>query len=190
MKNYYTTKIKVMQFSLLFILITLMPKTNFSQSLPMSDFVIFGGNGTNAPCTSPTTPGYGVIIGANSTVNGGSIGTYTLFKTNSTSTLHSNIHSGGKVELASNITVDGRISAANSQNAGGTILTAGSNSILAGNIDVNGNIVINSGSVAGIVNHPAGTTYSGRSGWWRKLNSSNVTNITNITGNYQFPCLW
>ncbi|MBP9789008.1 MAG: hypothetical protein KBD57_00590, partial [Bacteroidia bacterium] len=161
MKNTHTNKLKAMQFALLITLMALIPKVNFSQALPMSDFVVFGGNGTNGPCTNPSSPGYGVIVGASSTINGGSLGTYTLFKTNASATLNSNIHSGGKVELSNNVTVTGKISAANTTNSTSTILTAGTNTIVGGNIDVKGNIVIGSGTISGQVTRPAGKTYSG-----------------------------
>ncbi|HQW23978.1 MAG TPA: hypothetical protein PLI47_11800, partial [Bacteroidia bacterium] len=163
MKNTHTNKLKAMQFALLITLMALIPKVNFSQALPMSDFVVFGGNGTNGPCTNPSSPGYGVIVGASSTINGGSLGTYTLFKTNASATLNSNIHSGGKVELSNNVTVTGKISAANTTNSTSTILTAGTNTVVGGNIDVKGNIVIGSGTISGQVTRPIGKTYSGPS---------------------------
>ena len=44
---------------------------------------------------------------------------------------------------------------------GGTILSIGPSATLAENIDVNGNIVIEAGTVSGKVTHPVGTSYSG-----------------------------
>ena len=106
--------------------------------LKTSDFTIFGGTG--------------VQIGSSNTINGGSVGSYTLVQSTGNAAINSSINSGGKITLAnSNVAgmVGGKITAANSASSAGTILSVGSSAMLKGNIDVNGNIVIGGGTVSG-----------------------------------------
>lgn len=130
----------------------------------ISDYVVFGGNGAcpngpgQAPCNSP---GCAVVIGGSSVINGGSVGSFKLVKSTGTVTFNGNIFSGGTVTLANNNKVTGRITAANSPTTSGTILSVGFYANLGGNIDVNGKIVVGSGTVSGKVTHPTGTTYTG-----------------------------
>ncbi|MES1214111.1 MAG: hypothetical protein ABUT20_01235, partial [Bacteroidota bacterium] len=147
-------------------IIFLLPLLSMSQQqLKISDFAVFGGNGNcpggpgQTPCNSP---GCSVMIGSGSLINGGSVGSYRLVTTSGTVKITGNIYSGGTVSLDKTNTITGKISAANSQNLTTTILSVGTNSILGGNIDVKGNIVIGSGStVSGIVTHTTPTNYSG-----------------------------
>jgi len=131
-----------------------------AQQLNIRDFALFSGSGGTGT-TIPPSPGYGVQIGSSITINGGSVGSYTLIQTTGNATINSNIYSGGKVTLTNSNVVDGKITAANSASLPGTILSVGSSASLSGNIDVNGNIVIGGGTVSGVVTHPLGTTYSG-----------------------------
>lgn len=134
-----------------------------AQQLPITDFVLFGGNGTcpGTGQTPPQLPGCGVQLGSSTNIQGGAIGSFRLVKSTGNTTLNTNIHSGGTVQLANSNTVTGKITAANNAGLGGTILSVGSSANLGGNIDVNGNIVIGGGTVTGKVTHPSGTTYSG-----------------------------
>ena len=102
-----------------------------AQRLTISDFVLFGGSS-------------GVDISPASTINGGSIGSFTLIKTSGNSTLNTSIYSGGSVQLSNSNIVTGKITAANSTGATGTILSVRSSANIGGDIDVNGNIVIKS----------------------------------------------
>jgi Subtilase family/Secretion system C-terminal sorting domain/MBG domain (YGX type) len=131
-----------------------------AQQLTISDFAMFSGNG-GAGTTVPSSPGYGVQIGSSITINGGSVGSYTLVQTTGNAAINANIYSGGKVSITNSNIVSGKIAAANSGALSGTILSVGSSATLGGNIDVNGNIVIGGGTVSGTVTHPPGTTYSG-----------------------------
>ncbi|HNQ00587.1 MAG TPA: polymer-forming cytoskeletal protein, partial [Bacteroidia bacterium] len=133
---------------------------SFAQTLPISDFVIFSGNGGSGT-TSPPSPGYGVQMGASTTVSGGSIGAYSLIQSTGTASIGANIYSDGKVTIANSNVISGKISARNSSNLTGTILSVGSSANLGGDIDVKGNIVVGGGTVSGRVTHPSGTTYTG-----------------------------
>ena len=143
-----------------FILFLLSTLTTFAQTLQMSDFVLFGGNGGTGT-TTPASPGYGVQLGSSTTVNGGSVGSLKLVKSTGNSSITGNIYSVGTVVLNNSNTVTGKITAANSPVVSGTILSVGSSANLGGNIDVNGNIVVGGGTVSGIVKHPSSTTYTG-----------------------------
>ena len=82
--------------------------TSFAQ---LKNFVIFGGTG--------------VQIGSSNTINGGSVGSYTLVQSTGNAAINSNIHSGGKIILAnSNIAgiSGGTISAANTASWGISLL--------------------------------------------------------------------
>ena len=131
-----------------FLLLIVHPCTLFAQQLKVSDFVLFGGS------TS-------VEISSSTNIQGGSIASFTLVKTTGNSTLNASIYSGGSVLLNNSNIVTGKITAANSKGATGSILSIGSSANIGGNIDVNGNIIIGGGTVSGKVTHPAGTTYSG-----------------------------
>jgi len=137
---------------------------NAQQQLQMSDFVLFGGSGDcpdGQGQIPPPDPGCAVQIGSNSTVTNGAIGSYSLVKTLAVVNVSANIHSDGSVIISDWNTINGNITAANSVGAGDAILQAGKLSTLNGNLDINGDITIESGSVGGIVTHPAGTIYSG-----------------------------
>ena len=92
---------------------------------------------------------------------GGSVGSFSTVLSNSNANNAANIFSGGIVQHSNTDTVTGRITAANGSASMGTIFQAGTNSLLKGNIDVNGKIVVGSGVVSGMVTHPAAYTYTG-----------------------------
>ena len=146
--------------------------------------MIFGGTSSVlSGQKAPASPGYGVIIGSSSSIQGGSVGSYKFVQSTGnfscgTSSLKTNIYSGGTIVLASNNAVTGNITVANSYGSTGTILSVGTSASLKGNIDVNGNIVIGSGTVTGTVTNPVGSTY--------KLN--NVI-INNTKGTPTLPVL-
>ncbi|HLG34877.1 MAG TPA: hypothetical protein VI757_08370, partial [Bacteroidia bacterium] len=131
-----------------------------AQTTVLSDYVMFSGNG-GAGTTAPGSAGYGVFFGSSSTITGGAIGSDELVQTTGGANLTTAIYSGGKIILANGNSVSGPISAANTASASGTILSVGSNAVLSGVINVNGNIEVQSGTVSGPVTHPVGTTYSG-----------------------------
>src|SRR5437868_6322637 len=130
------------------LLLILWPAKLLAQQIKVSDFALFGGTA-------------GVEISSSTSIQGGSIGSFTNVKTTGSSTLNANIYSGGTIQLNNKIVVTGKITAANSKALTGTILSVGSSANIGGNIDVNGNIVIGGGTVSGKVTHPAGTSYSG-----------------------------
>src|SRR5690242_3466865 len=125
-------------------------KDSNAQTTVLTDYVMFSGNG-GAGTTAPGSAGYGVIFGSGSTITGGSIGSYRLVQTTGGSDLTTNIYSGGKVTLANGNHVSGRITAQNLYPApvSGTVLSAGSNAMLSGVLDANGNITVQSGTVTG-----------------------------------------
>lgn len=131
-----------------------------AQVLQVTDFVMYTGNG-GPGTTNPGAAGYGIILGSSSTINNGALGSLANVQTTGGAAISGNIYSGGKVILANGNSVTGRVTAANTGGLGGVIFQAGSNQVLTGNIDVNGNVVVGGGTVSGIVTHPAGTTYSG-----------------------------
>ena len=117
------------------------------QQLKISDFVLFGSASVN--------------ISPAANIQGGSIGSFSFIKTSGKATLNTNIYSGERIQLSNNNTVSGRITAANPFGLRVTALSIGSSAKIGGNIDVNGNIRIGSGTVSGIATHPPGTTYYG-----------------------------
>ena len=134
----------------------------------ITDYVIWGGSSTSLlPLqTAPALPGLGVQVGSSS-IQGGSIGSYTLVKSvgnmiAGTSTIKTNIYSGGTVVLANSNVVNGKITSGiyNTSPATGTIFSAGTSENFSGNIDINGNIVIGGGIIAGIVTNPANRFYT------------------------------
>ena len=137
-----------------------------AQQVNMSDFVLYSGSG-GAGTSIPSSPGYGVFLASSSKVNQGVIGSDKLIKTAGASTLGvspllCNLYSKGTIVLNNSNIVTGRIAAANSPAVAGTILSVGTLANLGGNIDVNGKIVIGSGTVSGIVTYPSpASNYSG-----------------------------
>ena len=125
----------------------------------ISSFVVYAGSGGTGTTTPPT--GYGVFIGSSITVTGGKVGANSFVQTSGNATINADIHSHGLVSITNSNVVGGKITAANSAGAIGTILSVGSSTNISGNIDVNGNIVIGGGIVSGRVTHPVGTTYTG-----------------------------
>ena len=135
----------------------------------ITDYVLWGGASSSLQPlqTAPASPGLGVQVG-NSSIQGGSIGSYTLVKsvgnmTAGTSTNKTNIYSGGTVVLANSNVVKGNMTAGiyplPSAIPSGTIFSAGTSEAFTGNIGVYGNIVIGGGTVTGTVTNPTSTTY-------------------------------
>ena len=124
--------------SAFFLLVVLCPDTLKAQQLKMSDFALFGGSGD---IQNPYFTG--VEIGPNSNIQGGSVGSYTRIESRGSLVQNANMYSGGSIQLSSHNTITGNISAANSNKITGTILSAGFDAKINGNVDANGNIVIN-----------------------------------------------
>lgn len=149
--------------TLVFLLFSIYSK---SQVLQITDFAVFGGNGTcpsGAGQTPPSPPGCAVQIGVGSVING-NVGSYGIVNANGNVTVNGAIHSGKRVTMANSVSVSGRITAANSELLGTTILQTGNDAQLGGNLDINGSINVNTSvgsTVSGTVTHPALTTYSG-----------------------------
>ncbi len=133
-----------------------------AQQLKITDFVLFGGqDNISNNCSNPPSPGYGVTFASSVNITNGRIGSYKLITSAGNANFNSTLNSGGTINLANGNKVSGDITAQNKYNATGNILKMGSNAYVGANIDVNGNIYISSGTVAGDVTHPLGTTYSG-----------------------------
>jgi hypothetical protein len=80
--------------SAFFLLVVLYPGTLNAQQLKITDFVLFGGNGTcpGGPSQkAPALPGCAVQIGSSSNIQGGSVGSYSLVKSTGNVTINSNI---------------------------------------------------------------------------------------------------
>jgi Subtilase family/MBG domain (YGX type)/Secretion system C-terminal sorting domain len=163
MKNFHNYG-KLLLFSCLFSLLSVNPKFAHSQQLQISDFSVFGGIG-NCPggpgCTNPLSPGCAAQIGNGSKIMSGDVGSYTLVKSTGTVQFSGALRSGGKIQLGSYNSVAGKISAANTANATGTIFSCANNALLSSDIDVKGKIVVAGGTVIGKVTHPSGTSYTG-----------------------------
>ncbi|TMI90296.1 MAG: T9SS type A sorting domain-containing protein [Bacteroidetes bacterium] len=144
-------KIKLTAKTFLFVLGSLFIQKSLISQLTPADFVVLSG--PNGPGTT--------LIGSSITINNGSLGAYKLFQTTGNATINSNIYSGDKIIITNSNVINGRIAAANSSLSTGTILSVGSSTLITGNIDVKGNIVIGGGTVSGIVTLPVGNTYSG-----------------------------
>ncbi|MEO7446248.1 MAG: MBG domain-containing protein [Ferruginibacter sp.] len=149
-KLYVPMSVKAISLLILFIVTA---QYGQAQQTNMKDYVLFGGKANYAASS--------VILSSSNNVTGGSVGSYAQVTTTGSSTVAANVFSGGTVSLANGNTVGGRITASNMFGASGNIVSVGSNAVLSGNIDVNGNASVTSGTVSGTVTHPNGTTYSG-----------------------------
>ena len=88
-----------------------------AQQTAISDFALFGGNGScpgGPGQKTPSAPGCGVIIGNGSQILGGSIGSYSLVQGYNSINIAGNIYSGGTINFGNSNTIAGRITAANS----------------------------------------------------------------------------
>jgi hypothetical protein len=137
-----------------------------AQQTKMSDYAIFGGFPGCVGCTNPPAPGYGVVLGAGTTVNGnGKLGSYTLVNSTGSVVINGDVNSGGKVQTVTGFTLNGNLNAANTGNLTGNIISMGTSTVLkaSGNINANGSILIGqSGSlVSGKVSKPSAASYSG-----------------------------
>ncbi|HEX5027029.1 MAG TPA: hypothetical protein VFV68_17230, partial [Agriterribacter sp.] len=127
--------------------INFLPGQAQSQQLKITDFSIFGTNT--------------VQIGSSSKVLAGAAGSRYSIKTNSNVSIAGALYSGENIQLGNSNKIYGNVSAANSSASSGYIFTAGSGAFLDGNIDVNGNSKVTSGTITGKLTHPSGTTYQG-----------------------------
>jgi hypothetical protein len=141
--------------ALVLILIFQIPTISNSQNLKISDFALFSGSGTNIG-----TSCY-FFKHSSPEIKGGSVGSNSFVKTSTNTTINGNIYSGGIIQLANSNSISGNITSANSQSLKNFIISAGWNTTISGNIDVNGNTKITSGKVNGKVTHPSGTYYLG-----------------------------
>ena len=132
------------------------PINTSAQKLKISEFVLYSGGATSIGTGCFFHKDY------NRDKLSGSIGSNTWIKTNINATINGNVYSGGIIQLDNNNTVGGNIAAANSQGLR-TAISIGRQANIGGNIDVNGNTVITSGSVGGTVTHPSGSSYFGPS---------------------------
>src|SRR6185437_7753858 len=135
--------------------ISLLPTIAHGQNLKVNDFVLFGSEGTYI--------GNGCYFQkhASPDIQGGSVGSNIIIKTSGNTKVSGNLYSGGSIDLDDNNSITGNISAANSQSLRSNVLSIGKNVMVQGNIDVNGNTFIKSGSVSGKLTHPSGTNYYG-----------------------------
>ena len=154
MKKFLSIKVSLTRAIVLFAISSLPAITN-GQSLKINDFVLFGGDGTYI--------GNGCYFQRHSSpdINGGSVGSNSIIETSSNTKVNGNLYSGGIIQLNDNNNVTGNITVSNSNSLKNNVLSAGVNAMINGNIDVNGNTFIRSGSVSGKVTHPGGTNYSG-----------------------------
>ena len=142
----------------------LLPIYTSAQQTKITDFVVFGGNGS---CPSgigqktPLFPGCGVLLGKSVILRSGSIGSYNIIKSGDLVNIGSNILSGGSVQLGNSVQVNGNIAAANNSRNLGTVVGIGTSLNLLGNLDAAGNIAITSGTVKGKVTYSVGSTYAG-----------------------------
>ncbi len=135
-----------------------------AQTLQITDFSVFGGDGScpnGAGQAAPGSPGCAVVIASSGNITGGKVGSYNLVQTSSSTTIAGGIHSGRIVTLGNSNTISGGITVANSSNSTATVLSVGSSVNVSGNIEVNGKTVISGGTISGYVRHPASGTYSG-----------------------------
>ncbi|MGN6532178.1 MAG: polymer-forming cytoskeletal protein, partial [Ginsengibacter sp.] len=168
-----------MRFKWLILLLTIfeIPSVSTGQSLKISDFVLFAGNGNCKGCE--------VQLGSANNIKGGIIGSYTDIKTGGNFSINGSIISGGTILLSSNTVITGNISAANSQSIKGSVLSAGPKATINGNIDVNGNISFGaSGKVTGTVTQPAGSIYQGP-----VPSGGNVTGVPNLPALPAMPAI-
>ncbi|HNQ13766.1 MAG TPA: hypothetical protein PKM16_11220, partial [Bacteroidia bacterium] len=131
-----------------------------AQVLQMSDFVLFtgpGGQGT----TNPLSPGPGVHMKYNNTIQGGMIGSHVLIKTTGSVLINADMHSLNKMFLKNGNQINGDLSITNQALLNGQIFTAGTNTQITGNINVNGNSEIKGGFINGMLTRPANRSYNG-----------------------------
>ncbi len=83
--------------------IGLLPQMMQAQQLKISDFALFGGDGS-CPAgpgqKTPSAPGCGVIVGNGSQILGGSLGSYSLVQGYNNINIAGGIYSGGTITLS------------------------------------------------------------------------------------------
>ena len=108
-----------------------------AQQTSISDYVLFGGKQA-AGQTTPTAPGYGVLIGASCNLQAlvlgggmGSVGSYNLVKSTGALAVNGNIYSGGTIQLAGSNTVKGNLAAGLSPTGvPGTVISIGTSAVI------------------------------------------------------------
>lgn len=135
----------------------------YAQQLKITDFVLFTGAvaGNSAPAEGTTITQYGIKIGAGVRVQSGDIGSCFSIQSRANVLVNERLHSGNTVKLGNNNTILGNISVANTRVLTGNVFSTGEKAFLGGNLDVNGNLYVPSGSIAGTVTHPVGSVYYG-----------------------------
>lgn len=108
-----------------------------AQQLRMYDFVLFGSNSSQ--------------LGSSITVNGGSVGSYSLVQSSGTAAVKGNLYSKGRVVLTNSNTINGNIAAANLNGQTGNIVQTGSKLYVGGDIDARGNVYVSGGTIRGKV---------------------------------------
>src|SRR6478735_12271102 len=127
-------RISIYQLKTNFLFVSILMCLSFSlkaQQPTISDYVLFGGKVITGQST-PASPGYGVILGSSTNIQGGSIGSYFFVSSTGNSTINANIFSGGKIQLANSNVISGKITAANTSSLTGTILSIGSSANIGG----------------------------------------------------------
>ena len=146
----------VLRYALTSIFLSLVILQLPAQSSQIQDYVILAGSNT---CTNAGS--CGVSIGPNNTIYSGQIGSYNGIVTSSNLIYSGSFYANQLINLSGGNQISGSIYVANPDADTNTMLISGSSTSIGGNLLVNGNISINSGSVSGTVTHPAGSTYSG-----------------------------
>ena len=131
------------------------PVLLYAQPTALDSYIILAGDST---CPSQDC---GVDIGSSNTYVGGTIGSY-----NSISASYQLNHSGGlyslnHINLFTDATVTSDIWSANSNLSNQPSLTVGHRANLKGSLYINGNTIIQAGTILGQVTHPIGTYYKG-----------------------------
>lgn len=124
------------------------------QSTQITDYVILAGD---PQCTSDCD----AEIESGSTIQSGLIGSYQDVIFENSISHGGGIYSNQILELGYGVSIQDRCYVANSGLIAGAVLQTQANADFGSDILANGDISISSGSVAGTVTHPAGTTYSG-----------------------------
>ncbi|WP_417602602.1 MBG domain-containing protein [Owenweeksia hongkongensis] len=142
--------------TLLGLIIFLIPLFSTSQSSSIMDYAILGGDSN---CVAPND--CGVSLGATNVILGGNVGSYTNVSTLWSFTLQGGIYARNETHIFTDAQVSGSIWSANARSSSNSTLTVGHRANLAGNLYINGDIIIQPGFVIGQVTHPAETQYDG-----------------------------
>src|SRR5690606_36263261 len=132
----------------------------FAHTSTLQKYVIFGG--ANDCRNHSGKHDCGVLIGDNSKITGGAIGSPHRIVTKDKVDIAGSLVSARFIELGEKNVVGGNISAGNAAVANSIIFQTGKYATLRSDIDINGNSTAGSGSkLYGKLTHPSGTTYYG-----------------------------